>query len=132
VKRLLIVLILFFSCTIYSQTGKEHYNSGLKKHKNGYYYDAIADYTKAIELNPDYAKAYYNRGNAKNNLKDHYGAIADFNKATEIDPNYALAYSNRGISKKDLGDLDGACSDWRKAANLGHTNAKKWVANQCN
>ena len=42
-------------------------------------YGAIADYTKAIKLNPNYADAYYNRGVAKSNLQDYDGAIADFN-----------------------------------------------------
>jgi tetratricopeptide (TPR) repeat protein len=32
---------------------------------------AIADYTKAIELNPQYADAYYNRGNTKSKLGDN-------------------------------------------------------------
>ena len=83
-KRLLIVLILFFSCTIYSQTGKEHYNSGLKKHKNGYYYDAIAHYTKAIELNPNFVYAYFNRGVAKEIINDLNGACADYKIAAKM------------------------------------------------
>ena len=41
--------------------------------------ELLADFNKAIELNPNYADAYYNRGNAKGNLKDYKGAIADFN-----------------------------------------------------
>ena len=49
-----------------------------------------------------------------------------------LDPNYVEAYSNRGISKESLGDLNGACADWKKAAELGDTDAAKWVANQCN
>ena len=61
------------------------------------YNGAIADYTKAIELNPNYANAYYNRGISKHNLKDYNGAISDYNKAIEIDPNYANAYYNRGF-----------------------------------
>tara|TARA_B100000427_G_C15194999_1_gene457700 strand:+ start:38 stop:325 length:288 start_codon:yes stop_codon:yes gene_type:complete len=77
------------------------------------------------------AEEYFNRGNAKVGL-DNYGAIADYTKAIELDPNYAVAYSNRGISKENVGDLNGACSDWRKAANLGHTNSKNWIANDCN
>ncbi len=107
-------------------------NRGIAKRKLKDYYGAIADYTKAIELNPNYASAYNNRGIAKRKLEDYYGAIADYTKAIELNPNDASAYSNRGIAKEDLGDLDGACSDWKKAANLGHTNSKKWVANQCN
>ena len=56
--------------------------------------------TKAIELNPNYAKAYYNRGIAKFDLQDYKGAIADYTKAIELNPNYAKAYYNRGIAKK--------------------------------
>ena len=131
-KKLLILFIFFFSYTTYSQTAEEYFNSAYDKSENGDYYGAIADYTKAIELNPDYASAYYNRGLAKSKIEDYYGAIADYTKAIEINPNYTNAYSSRGISKEDLGDLDGACSDWKQATIRGHTNAKKWVANQCN
>jgi tetratricopeptide (TPR) repeat protein len=63
---------------------------------------AIADYTKAIEINPNYASTYYNRGILKKDLKDYSGAIADYTKAIEINPNYAIAYYNRGNSKENL------------------------------
>ena len=63
---------------------------------------AIADYTKAIEINPNYASTYYNRGILKKDLKDYSGAIADYTKAIELDPNFAFAYVNRGISKENL------------------------------
>jgi tetratricopeptide (TPR) repeat protein len=41
---------------------------------------AIADCTKAIELNPDDDNAYIQRGYAKNSKGDKDGALADFNK----------------------------------------------------
>ena len=36
-----------------------YFNRGLSHAKNGEIELAIADYSKAIELNPDYAEAYY-------------------------------------------------------------------------
>ena len=108
-----------------------YYNRGNAKYNLKDYYGAISDYTKAIELDPN-DDLYYSRGLAKSNLKDHYGAIADYTKAIELNPNYTNAYANRGIAKELIGDLNGACEDWKKAASLGHTNSKKWVANQCN
>ena len=122
--------------TFYKKTllnsAEEYFYSAYEKGIYKDYYGAIIDYSKAIELNFNYAMAYYNRGVIKNELKDYKRAIDDYTKAIELNPNYATAYGNRGIAKENLGDLDGACSDWRKAANLGHTNSKKWVANQCN
>ena len=81
-------MIFLFSYTTYSQTAEEYFNSGLEKMKNGDFSDAIEDYTKAIELDPNYADAYINRGIAKNKLENHSGAITDFTKAIELDPNY--------------------------------------------
>ena len=109
-----------------------YYNIGVHKDELKDYYGAISDYTKAIELDPNYADAYSNRGSSKTDLKDYYGAIADYTKAIELDPNDTDSYANRGIAKEDLGDLNGACADWKKAAELGDTDVAGWVANQCN
>ena len=72
--------------------------------KNGDFSGAIANYTKAIKIDPNYADAYINRGLAKDNLEDYYGAIADYNKAIELDPNDAVAYYNRGVVKEIINE----------------------------
>ena len=41
-----------------------YFNRGLSHAKNGEIELAIADYSKAIELKPDFAEAYYCRGGA--------------------------------------------------------------------
>ena len=39
-----------------------YYNRGFAYEEKGEHDQAIADYTEAIRLKPDYAEAYYNRG----------------------------------------------------------------------
>ena len=121
-KRLLIVLILFFSYATYSQTAEEYFDIAYDKAENGDYYGAIADLNKAIELDPNDAKAYYNRGLSKGNLKDYYGAISDFNKSIELDPR-SIAYYNRGWLKHKLKDYYGAIADYNKAIELDPNDA---------
>ena len=75
---------------------------------------AIADYDKAIELNPKFSAAYNNRGLAKNHKSDYDSAISDCSKAIELDPKYAKAYHNRGWAKTEKGDYDGAIADYDK------------------
>ena len=41
---------------------KKYFDSAEIKHNRGDYRGAIADYDKAIELDPNYALAYTNRG----------------------------------------------------------------------
>ena len=45
---------------------------------------ALDDYSKGIEINPQYAVAFYNRGNAKYALGDKEGACSDWRKAGEL------------------------------------------------
>ena len=73
---------------------------------------AIADYSKAIELNPDDVLAYNNRGIAYTDLGDYERAITDYYKAVELDPNYALAYYKRGNAYVDIGELEHAIADF--------------------
>jgi tetratricopeptide (TPR) repeat protein len=60
------------------------------------YDQAIADFDKAISLNPEdtvAATGYFCRSNACYALKQYSRAINDFGKTIEIEPNYAFAYS---------------------------------------
>ena len=84
----------------------------------GQHFVAIADFSKAIELKPDYAIAYYNRGLAKRRLKQYADAIKDYSKATEINPDFVEAYYNRGIAKYYLGRTLEAKRDFQTALRL--------------
>jgi serine protease Do len=45
---------------------------------------ALADYTQAIQLNPNYAKALANRGITLVRMGDRQGAIADLQQAARL------------------------------------------------
>ncbi len=95
---ILIALVLFVGVSIRDA----YYNRGAAKIEKGDLDGAIADYNRAIELNPKDARAYNNRGIAKRAKGDLDGAIADYNRAIELDPKLAIAYNNRGNAEKKL------------------------------
>ena len=49
---------------------------------------AIADFSKAVSLNPDYAPAYNNRGNVYMDLNRTEEAYRDFDKAIALSPRF--------------------------------------------
>ena len=105
-----------------------YFNRAYDKYEKGDYYGAIFDYTKAIEMNPNYASAYYNRGNIKGReLKDNKGALLDFNKSLEIDSFNDQAYISRGVVKRRLGNLYGALSDYYKAIEIMQQNPQAFI-----
>ena len=56
---------------------------------------AIPDYTRAIDLQPDFAAAYNNRGWACLELGRLDEALRDLNKALELNPAHTTALFNR-------------------------------------
>jgi tetratricopeptide (TPR) repeat protein len=66
---------------------------------------AIADYDKAISLNPRDSQAYNNRGRIFEKMGELDKAIADFDKAVALNPSNAEAYNNRlgALGKKSGG-----------------------------
>lgn len=129
-KQLFLRLLLLGSCFCYSQTSQEYYQSGKKKHFSADYKGAIADYNKALVLNPTDWNICFNRGLSKYHLKDYTGAMEDYNKAIELNPTYAKAYFHRGNCMQTLGD-PAACADWKKAADLGDKYAKGKLTEYC-
>jgi len=85
-----------------SSTGLEYFNRGEAKFDEKDYKGAIEDFTKVIEIEPNYKRSYLYRGISKRNLEDYKGAIEDFTKAIEKDPAYESAYLFRGRAKYDL------------------------------
>ena len=87
---------------------------------------AITDFTKALELSPNYALAYSSRGHVYNKKGDLDLAIADFTKALELSPNDASAYSSRGRAYDKKGDLDLAIADFTKVLELSPNDASAY------
>ncbi|MBE9073963.1 tetratricopeptide repeat protein [Microcystis sp. LEGE 08355] len=101
-----------------STTAETYFKQGEDYRNNNQYDKAIAAYTKAIEINPQYAEAYKNRGIVYSDLKDYDKAMADNNKAIEINPQYSNAYNNRGVVYRILKDYDKAMADYNKAIEI--------------
>jgi len=79
---------------------------------------AIADYSKAIEVDPKDTAAYTLRGVAWGKKAEYDKAIADYTKALEINPKFAKAYNNRGYTWAKKGDKDKAIADYTKAIEI--------------
>src|SRR5215469_116981 len=79
---------------------------------------AVADYTEAIRLNPDYAEAYNGRGQAYFKLRQFDKAISDYGDAIRIKPDFAEAYSNRGFTYTRLGQFEKALADCSEAIRI--------------
>ena len=94
--------------------------------------EALKDYNKAIEINPNYAMAYQNRGMLRqSHTFDYLGALKDYNMAIRLDAKFELAYFNRASLKYSMGDFKGALLDYKnilKYFNPNHEEVKKYIA----
>ena len=105
-----------FNACVYSNRGIAHYRLGNLEH-------SIADFDRAIRINPRLADAYNNRGNVwqtKGNLEN---ALLDFDRAIQLNPRHHHAFNNRANLRLAKGDLRGAISDYSRSIELDATNA---------
>lgn len=95
---------------------EQHYKKGISYGNRGQMEKAIEEYTKAIELNPEYAEAYYHRGQAYQENPDQ--AISDLSRAIELKPDYWEAYYRRGAAYLHRDEYDAAIADFSKVMEL--------------
>ncbi|MGA3179859.1 MAG: tetratricopeptide repeat protein [Verrucomicrobiota bacterium] len=80
--------------------------------------EAVAQYRKALEINPDYELARNNLGFVLFKKGELEGAIAEYRKALEIQPDDTEAHYRLGIALAGKGDSKGAIAQFEKALEI--------------
>jgi len=94
------------------------HDRGNLRRRNGSYELAIADYDKAIEIDPSFAEAHYNRGSSFYEMGRYEAAIADLTRAIELNPNDARYYGQRSLIYLFADCMDLAQADEDMCENL--------------
>lgn len=76
---------------------------GICYHLTGQATQALADFSRAIVLNPRWASAYSERGGLLMERKDYAGAFNDYLRLTELDPDNAVGWNFLGWIKYNQG-----------------------------
>lgn len=84
------------------------------------YDEAIAEFKKAVELNPNLAEAHYNLGVVYLTKELFDEAIAEFKRAIDIAPEFAPAHNNLAIIYYSKGEYSLAIEHCDRAIELGH------------
>jgi len=109
------LFLAFIENTVQSRA---YARSGDSHCQKGNYDQAIADCTKAIEFDPQYAFSYRIRGDSHCQKGNYDQAIADFTKAIELTPCQSLYFELRAIAHEARGDTEKAASDRAEAQRL--------------
>ena len=99
---------------------EKHVYKGNDYFEEGRFDDAIAEYSKAIELDPTNAYFYSMRSWGHSENGDYELAIADLDKAIELEPNNGGFFYNRSDVYRRMGDAARADADLNKARELGY------------
>jgi tetratricopeptide (TPR) repeat protein len=91
---------------------------GLTYHDASEHKKAISNYSKAIELVPNYVTALSNRGLSHSMNGEYDLALSDFERAIDLDPNYMQAYYFRAFAHQRQGEFRGAVEDFNTALTL--------------
>jgi tetratricopeptide (TPR) repeat protein len=115
-KRYLSLFIgILLISSVFSQSAKKFYKSGQDFFDAGNYKDAIAQYTSAINISPEYEEAYQMRGLSYQMLKEHQKAADDFNRAVIFNPKSEGLLTYLGTSYYELKQYKEALTALNKA-----------------
>jgi tetratricopeptide (TPR) repeat protein/S1-C subfamily serine protease len=95
-----------------------YFQRGLARFNAGDYKSAAADYSKAIELQPNDAMSYLSRGNLQFALGNNTAALADFNQAQTFlpanSPLQPILFLSLGLVEFGTGQAEHAITSWSK------------------
>lgn len=79
---------------------------------------ALANFDKALELDPTYVDVWVRKGVTLHDLKDYYQADACFNQAVDLSPLLFKALYNRGKNRIAMDEAELAITDLDKASQI--------------
>ena len=88
---------------------------------------ALADFDRAIALDPTNARAFRERANARRSNGRLDQALSDANKAVQLAPNDAQALDGRGNVLNNMGQYDRAIADYDAALRLDPDSAQAFM-----
>jgi protein O-mannosyl-transferase len=95
-----------------------HYSLGVALFQKGQLDEAVVQYQKALEIDPNYAEAHNNLGAALFQKGQLDEAVVQYQKALEIDPNFVEAHSNLGAALFQKGQRDEGIAQFQEALRL--------------
>ncbi|MBA8880859.1 tetratricopeptide repeat protein [Phyllobacterium myrsinacearum] len=79
---------------------------------------AVADYSHAISLKPDFKEAYYSRGYTRHDLGDYDHAIEDYDTVLKLVPDDVDSLYGKAYAYQKKGDLDAAIAGYTSVIHL--------------
>jgi tetratricopeptide (TPR) repeat protein len=93
-------------------------NRGTALYNKGQMDLALADYSEAIRLQPNYAFAYNNRGRILEERGEYDRALSDYNTAIRLVTNQPVMFNGRGNVWFDKSEFNRALADYDEAIRL--------------
>lgn len=100
------------------QTYTFYLQRGESNMKNRNFRQAIGEFSRAIEIEPNNSAAYTGRGVSYEMIGDYRQAIDDFTDAIKLKPDSGVAYNGRGYSYLRTGNYLQAIGDYNRAIEL--------------
>lgn len=105
----------------------DHFIAGYNFYKQGNYNNALAEYNKAIEDDPNNNDIYYYRGTTFLKTGENDKALSDFKKSIELDPHHFESYRNLDWVFAKQGKWDAIISYWSEFIQLEPEHAQAYL-----
>ena len=103
-------------------TAETEYSQGLAQLSRDDYSRALANFEKAVEIDPNYAEAWYQAGYCYGVLGRAADALRASRQAAKLRPEWAAAWINIGTSSFALSQYKDAVDAYRQAIKLDENN----------